>query len=111
MKRIVISTAKLKRKDRYLNNLVKSLIVEGHVDLLQELYSKHNVRSETKDKQGNTYLNLASQGGNLDILKVIVINGAILDTQNNIGNTPLHHACSYKFDRCMDFLICKFVLL
>lgn len=77
----------MRNKDRYLNKVTKGFIIEGRVDLLQDLFSRHNINLEKKDKQGNTYLNLASQGGNLGIIKVLIINGASVDTQNNIGNT------------------------
>jgi len=74
--------------------------------------NKHNINLEKRDKFGNSFLNTASQTGNVEIIKVLILNGAVLDTQNNLGNTPLHHTYSYKsgkascqFSKCMDVLI------
>ena len=86
-------------------NLLESAIIYEKIDLLNEIFKQNNVDLEKRDQDGNTFLNLASRGGNLNIMRTLILNGAILDTQNNSGNTPLHHTYTFKYNNCMDLLI------
>jgi ankyrin repeat protein len=86
------------KKDIYLHNLVISLIREGQDTLLHDLLTKHNVNLEKRDIQGNTYLNIASQIGNKKVIEVLLLNGSTPFTKNDLGNTPLHHTHTYKFN-------------
>ena len=41
------------------------------------------------DKDGDTALLLAAAGGRVDVIRMLIDNGAMVDTPNAIGNTPL----------------------
>ena len=41
----------------------------------------------------------------LIFLEILVRKGAHLNTQNNLGNTPLHYAISYNFNDLVEILV------
>jgi ankyrin repeat protein len=87
------------------NKLISKLITSGDCEKLSDFLSKINVGLEFKDLVGNTPFNIAAQNGYVNILEVLLKNGAYWDTQNNEGNTPMHYACTYNFPLVLDLLI------
>ena len=65
-------------------SLLESAIIYERIDLLIEIFKHANVDLEKRDQDGNTFLNLASRGGNYTIINLLILNGAILDTQNRL---------------------------
>lgn len=57
------------------------------------------------DKMGRTALHLASQTGNLEIVKILLTRGSGLHTQDHQGQTPLHLACQTGQYETAKFLI------
>ena len=45
-----------------------------------------------KDENGKTALHRAAQGGNVDIVKVLIVKGADVNAKDNDGETALHWA-------------------
>ena len=45
---------------------------------------------DTRDEKGNTMLCVACQNGLKRMAKIVLKNGADMNVQNNLGNTPLH---------------------
>ena len=64
---------------------------------------------EARDSEGNTFLNVATQCGNYQVVnKLCNDKYANINTQNNLGNTPLHYAIAYKYNGIMQTLIDRF---
>ena len=80
-------------------------IKDGNYQNFIELFSKFKINIENKDKNGNTYLNLAVQCDNETIVLYLLGKGANVNTQNKKQNTPLHYALSYQ-----NFTICDMLL-
>ena len=53
----------------------------------------------------NSILNIASYKGNLGHVKLLVSNGANLNFQGDMGNTPLHDATSSGSQNVVEFLL------
>ncbi|KAH9502360.1 hypothetical protein Btru_073534 [Bulinus truncatus] len=60
----------------------------GHKRILQKFIEK-GVSINRKDSHGDTALHIASMHGYIDLVKLLVTNGAIVNCQNNDGQTPL----------------------
>lgn len=80
-------------------------IKDGNYQNFIELFTKFKINPENKDKNGNTYLNLAVQCDNETIVLYLLGKGANVNTQNKKQNTPLHYALSYQ-----NFTICDMLL-
>lgn len=50
------------------------------------------VLSATDDLSGNSALHLSCANGHLEIVRLLIVHGAPLDTKNLSGSTPLHYA-------------------
>ena len=59
---------------------------------------------ETRDPNGNTFLNYAAKAGRYEIAELLLKKGAFVNTQNNDLNTPLHYAKAYNFNRIFTLL-------
>jgi len=61
----------------------------------------------TDPQNGNRVLHIASQNGHLDLVKLIVQNGADLNFQNQKGQTALHMSVAYDLYSITKFLLDK----
>lgn len=59
-------------------------------------YLSTKLNCNLKDLRGLTAFNNASKHGNLEALKLLFKKGAIIDTQDNAGNTPLMNGIAFK---------------
>ena len=50
---------------------------------------------------GNSALHIAAQNGHEATTKLLIERGALVDSQNSKGNTSLHMALSYDYDKCV----------
>ena len=80
-------------------------IKDSNYQTFVELFSKFKLDTEEKDKEGNTFLNLAVQCDCEDIVNYLISKGANVNTQNKKLNSPLHYALSYQ-----NFTICDMLL-
>ena len=48
---------------------------------------------------------IAAKNGDLETLKFLYGKGQSINSQDKMGNTPLHYACSGKFQQCIEFMI------
>lgn len=90
------------------NSIKESLffyIKDSNYQTFVELFSKFKLDTEEKDKEGNTFLNLAVQCDCEDIVNYLISKGANVNTQNKKLNSPLHYALSYQ-----NFTICDILL-
>ncbi len=70
--------------------------MKGHVALVQFLLSTKTANLELKYKNEYTPLYAAVQGGNLEVVKILVEQGsALVDNAASGGLTPLHTACTF----------------
>ncbi|CEG48109.1 Ca2-permeable cation channel OSM-9 and related channels (OTRPC family) [Plasmopara halstedii] len=59
----------------------------------------------SKDAVGNTPLHYAAEGGHLTLCKLLLANGANINSQNKAGETPLHFAiASQRHGVCLHFV-------
>lgn len=61
----------------------------------------------TDPQNGNRLLHIASQNGHMDLVKLIVQNGAELNFQNQKGQTALHMSVAYDLYSITKFLLDK----
>ena len=71
----------------------------------KEIYEQYKIEPETKDKDGNSLLNLAVQSNSFQIVDYLLNVGASPNTQNNKNNTPLHYALTFHNYEIADILI------
>jgi len=57
------------------------------------------------DAYGNSLLSVASQFGCYEICRMLIKEGAEVNTQNATGNTPLHYAIAYNMASICEILI------
>ena len=60
-----------------------------------------------QDELGNTLLSVAVQNGNKRIAKLCLRRGAEINTQNLVGQSPLHFCFAYGFEEMAEYLISK----
>jgi hypothetical protein len=60
-----------------------------------------------QDDAGNTLLHIAAQNGNKRMVKLCLRRGAMLNTQNLNGQTPLHFAFAYGYTDVGEYLVGK----
>ena len=71
----------------------------------REIYEQCQIDPETKDKDGNSLLNIAVQSNSFQIVNYLLNVGASPNTQNNKNNTPLHYALTFHNYEIADILI------
>ncbi|CAK81727.1 unnamed protein product (macronuclear) [Paramecium tetraurelia] len=95
-----------KKSQQKANQLAGLLIQENKYNELVELFNSNpNLRIDERISNGNTYLMLAAQGGNLDICELILSKGASVNLQNLQGDTALHKAFQYGNFSVADLLV------
>ena len=65
------------------------------------------VMSGTESTSGNTLLHISAQNGHKRVAKLLLRNGADLNSQNNNGQTVLHFAFAYGFEDLGNYFISK----
>jgi ankyrin repeat protein len=60
---------------------------------------------EEGDEEGDTALTWASEFGHIDIIKLLLDRGALIDLQDNIGGTGLMYASHFGQVECVRFLL------
>lgn len=74
-------------------NLLHRATVANNVDIVQELLHSGYQNITAKNDQGQSAIHLASARGFLQIVKLLIANGAHLESTDSSGYTPLHLAC------------------
>ncbi|CAD8126568.1 unnamed protein product [Paramecium sonneborni] len=88
--------------------IIKLLIEEQKLCELEEVFSNNpNQAINERLKENNTYLILAAQTGNIEIVQFLLHRGAQINLQNNDGDTALHKAIAYHFYNVADILIAQ----
>ncbi|CAD8066725.1 unnamed protein product [Paramecium primaurelia] len=87
---------------------IKLLIEEQKLSELKEEFSNNpNLSINEFLKGNNTYLILAAQTGNIEIVEFLLSKGAKVNLQNINGDTALHKAIAYQFYNVADLLIAQ----
>jgi len=60
---------------------------------------------EAKDKNLNTALHLATEAGDIDVIRLLTEHHASLEHINKAGQLPLHIAAMYGYDNIVDLLL------
>uniref|UniRef100_A0A915MGC8 Ankyrin n=1 Tax=Meloidogyne javanica TaxID=6303 RepID=A0A915MGC8_MELJA len=74
----------------------------GDYALVQEYIQNDKDLVNYKNKHGWTPLMYASQAGNVEICKLLLDNGAILDVKNNKGKDAMHLASDWGHSSVID---------
>jgi hypothetical protein len=74
---------------------------------LKKLGLKDTVAAEMADEEnGNTALHVAAQNGHYDLVRYLVHElNCYVDTQNKVGNTPLHMGVEYDYYKINKILV------
>ena len=67
----------------------------------------YGVDPNSKDRYGNTILIVGAQNGNKSIVKLALRHGALMNMANCAGNTALHFATEFKYEKVRKYLIEK----
>ena len=82
-------------------NKVISLVLDDNLAGLQELISTKGkdiiTEINQKVKHGYTPFAVSVTGGNLPIVSILINSGADINTQDNIGKTPLHYVSDHNY--------------
>lgn len=65
------------------------------------------VDPNSKDKNGNTILIVGAQNGNLAVIKTALRHGALINMTNSVGNSALHFAVEFKYQKVVKYLYSK----
>lgn len=73
---------------------------------IQELFQNYpSLSIDSQDENGNTFLIMAAQTGNIDVVNLLLSRNANVNVQNNEGNTALHYAIAYAQNDVADLLL------
>ena len=76
-----------------------------------ELLMRGLVDVDARDAHGNTLLAAACQGGLKRMCKVLLRQGADINSQNDAGVSPVRWAIASKYDALADYLVSKGAVL
>ena len=62
---------------------------------------------DSRDENGNTVLIIGAQNSKKRIIKIALRYGAQINSCNNMGNTALHFAKEYKYNKIYEYLLAK----
>jgi ankyrin repeat protein len=80
-------------------------VTSDNFDLTKNYLERYKYNLEEREPAGNTILSISAQRGSYTIAKLLVMQGADVNTINNSGNTPLHYANWYGYVNISDLLI------
>lgn len=96
---------KMKKELQNIEEILFFLIKENNFREFKDISDKYRVNTESRDKEGNTFLIFAVECGFLDFVKWLIQKGANIDAQNLQGNTPLHLAMIFQNYDIIDYLL------
>lgn len=65
----------------------------GHVEIAKMLLLRAKADPQLANAYGNTPLHSAARIGNIELCRLLISAGAVVDAINNKGSSPLHMAC------------------
>lgn len=81
--------------------------LEEVVNNQQEYNFTHMINACTESTSGNTLLHISAQNGHKRVAKLLLRNGAEINSQNFHGQTVLHFAFAYGFTDLGEYLVSK----
>ena len=95
--------------NQYANRLLGDVVhnaFSGNIKVIEPLISEGFI--EVKNNCGNTLLHYFTSLGDIQMMKLLICNGADIEATNMDGNTPLHLAASEGFIKGVDLLLSSF---
>ncbi|KAE8443861.1 hypothetical protein EG329_001270 [Mollisiaceae sp. DMI_Dod_QoI] len=77
----------------------------GECSIAQALIGSNQLSIEAKDKNLNTALHLATEAGDIDVIRLLTEHHASLEYINKAGQLPLHIAAMYGYEKIVDLLL------
>ena len=77
----------------------------GQMDTAVYLIQQHKYLLHMKENYGGTALHLASEGGKIDIFKLLVDHGLSVHDRDRKMNNMLHRACGHKNYKMIEYLL------
>jgi ankyrin repeat protein len=102
-KKIIEETGK-----EFINNIhnkFSDACEDGDLNTITTLYNTHKIDVNYQKQKSKTPLIYASKGGNFEIIKFLVENGADLNAQDVNKNTALMYATLYNYNEIAEYLI------
>lgn len=84
---------------------VKILVKQGRTEEIVSRIKEKKLDANYKDKSGMSILGMASKEGNVEMMTVLIDNGADVDAADQVGRTPLMHAGTSKNPAAVRLLI------
>ncbi|XP_067668251.1 uncharacterized protein [Haliotis asinina] len=81
---LVSKGASLSLTDKSGNNILHFACLGGHKDIVQNILSKETVDINSKDRYDRTAVNMAERNGYIDVVDLLVRNGADLSLQDKM---------------------------
>ena len=84
---------------------VKEPLIHDNLNNIKSIISKDRTKIDEKNEHGNTFLHLAADNGNIEVLKYLVSQGANVNVKDNYGRTPLQVAVNKNNLEMVEYLI------
>ena len=82
--------------DCQLGELLLKAAELGKVEFVNELLNKNKDLIQTRDSDGYTALHRASYNGEVEVMEILISNGADVLARTEDGWQPLHSACRWS---------------
>ena len=96
---------KMKKELTNVEQILFFLIQENNLREFKDIIDKYRVSTESRDKDGNTFLLFSAECGFIDFVKFLLQKGANIDAQNDEGNTSLHLSMKFQNFEIIDYLL------
>lgn len=96
---------KMKKELTNVEQILFFLIQENNLREFKDIIDKYRVSTESRDKDGNTFLLFSVECGFIDFVKFLLQKGANIDAQNDEGNTSLHLSMKFQNFEIIDYLL------
>ncbi|XP_071085792.1 ankyrin repeat domain-containing protein 50-like [Haliotis cracherodii] len=90
---LVSKGADLSQVDDKGENILHVACLEGHLDLVKDIVTKHRVDINSRGRYGRTPVMKAAEKGHKEVLDLLISNGGDVTLKDDNGNNILHVAC------------------
>ena len=93
------------RAQNYISKIFKAINTKN-IGLMDDILKRYQGDlNMIFDCDSNSLIGLAAMHGDFRMIQILLAKGVNANSQNNLGNTPLHYAIMKKYNKCIDTLI------